>query len=288
MLNIYFKNAYKIIAITENVKRYNMNLFDIPEDKYLVINNSINLGLFNNFKNELIFPIRKFLLISRLSKEKEQSIKNGIELFAEYSKNQSKCSLRIAGSGPSLEELKNYIEERNYKNIEFIGRSSEIAKEIANADIVLGLGRCIIEAMASQKICCIIGYDKIKPIIKKENIEQAMFENFSGRGLPDETIDSIVEQITEMKEEQLREIVYENYVFVKDKLDLEKNIYIADKNEKTNYKNIIIQLFEFIGKIQIERDTHKREKDEIWEGKLWLENQYNIQKELLERKKIDN
>lgn len=277
MLNIYFKNAYKIIAITENVKKYNMKLFDISEDKYTVIHNSINLEMFN-YNNKENFPIKKFLLISRLSKEKEQSIKNGIELFNKYSKKEKKCSLRIVGSGPSYEKIKNYVTVNNYKNIYFVGRSSEIAKEIANSDIVLGLGRCIIEAMASKKICCIIGYENLKSIIKKDNIEQAMLENFSGRGLPDETIDSIVKQIKKMKKEQLNTIVDENYEFVKEKLDLEKNIYTISEYEKINYRKTISDLFYMISNIQKERDKHENEKKEIWKAKEWLEEQYNMQK----------
>lgn len=66
MLEIYFKNAYRIIEITENVKKYNMELFNIPEYKYKVVPNSIDLELFNNeIKSQV--PIKNFLLISRLS-----------------------------------------------------------------------------------------------------------------------------------------------------------------------------------------------------------------------------
>jgi glycosyltransferase involved in cell wall biosynthesis len=275
MLNIYFKNAYKIIAITENVKKYNMNLFNISEGKYIVIHNSINLKMFDYIKKEN-FPIKKFLLISRLCKEKEQSIKNGIELFNNYSKEEKECSLRIVGSGSSDEKIKSYVRVNNYKNIYFVGRSSEIAKEIANSDIVLGLGRCIIEAMASKRICCIIGYENLKSIIKKDNIEQAMLENFSGRGLPNETIDSVIKQIKKMKKEQLNTIVDENYEFVKKKLDLEKNIYTISENEKINYRKTISDLFYMISNIQQERDKQEKEKEEIWKAKVWLEEKYNI------------
>jgi len=285
MLNMYLKNAHKIIAITENVKKYNMNLFKIPENKYLVINNSINLKLFNNDKMKINFPIKKFLIISRLSKEKEQSIKNGIDLFAKYSKCLKGCTLRIVGSGPILEEIENYIKERKYNNIEFVGTSSEVEKEIINSDIVLGLGRCIIEAMACKKMCCIIGYEKLKPIIKKENISQAMFENFSGRGLPDENIDSIIKQIRGINRRELKEIVNENYEVVKEKLDLEKNIYTICEDEKTDYGKTVMELFYIINNVQEERDNHKKQKEEIWEAKIWLEKQYNEEKYLIEELK---
>lgn len=270
MLNMYFRNAYKIITITESVKKYNMDLFDIPEDKYVVINNSIDLEMFN-YNKKASFPIKKFLLISRLSKEKEQSIKNGIELFNKYSKKERNCSLRIVGSGTISEKIKEYVRENNYQNIDFVGRSSEIAKEIFDSDIVLGLGRCIIEAMASKRICCIIGYENIKPIVKKDNIEQAMLENFSGRGIPDETVDSIVRQIKKIGKKELEKIVEENYLFVKDKLNLEKNIYTISKTVKVDYSQIIKEMFYIIKNTQDERDKHKKQKEEIWESKQWLQ-----------------
>lgn len=288
MLNMYLRNAYKIIAITENVKKYNMELFKIPENKYLVINNSINLKLFKNDENNINFPIKKFLLISRLSKEKEQSIKNGIELFVKYSECQKNCELRIVGSGPILEEIENYIKEKKYNNINFVGSSSEIEKEIFNSDIVLGLGRCIIEAMASKKMCCIIGYENLKSIVINDNIEQAMFENFSGRGMPNETIDSVVKQIKKLKKKNLYKIVDENYKFVEDKLNLEKNIYTISEDIKVDYTQTINQLFYIIKNVQDERDNHIKQKDEIWEAKLWLERQYYAQKELLDKINKEN
>ena len=273
MLEIYFKNAYKIIAITENVKKFNMQLFNIPEEKYKVIHNSVNFELFeNNVKNDM--PITKFLLISRLSNEKKISIQNGIDLFAEYSKKVEGCKMRIAGGGNIEEELKQYIDKNGYDNIEFIGKTENIPEEIRNADIVLGMGRCIIETMASKRLCCIIGYEKLKPIMKLDILEKAEFENFSGRGLPDVTNQEIINEIINLKDEDLQQIVEQNYEFAKKEFDIEKNVYSIEEETNINY-DVKTQMFEMLSKYQEILQKERKEKEEILEGKLWLEEHYN-------------
>ena len=47
---IYFEQASKIIAITEKVKEENKEQFHLPEDKYIVINNSLDFSKYPNKK----------------------------------------------------------------------------------------------------------------------------------------------------------------------------------------------------------------------------------------------
>lgn len=273
MLEIYFKNAYRIIAITENVKKYNMELFNIPEYKYKVIPNSIDLELFNNeIKSQV--PIKNFLLISRLSNEKEKSIKIGIDLFEEYSKKVEGCKLRIAGSGNASEKIKTYVENKE-SNIELIGRTQNIPEEIEKADIVLGMGRCMLESMASKRICCIIGYENLKPILKKDIIEQAMLENFSGRGLKDENTINIINEILSLDQVTLEKITNQNYEYVNKKLNIKNNVFSIDDKIETNYEDANVLLFKMLGQYQKEITKVIKEKEEIWQGKLWIEEQYN-------------
>ena len=273
MLEIYFKNAYRIIAITENVKKYNMELFNIPEYKYKVVPNSIDLELFNNeIKSQV--PIKNFLLISRLSNEKEKSIKIGIDLFEEYSKKVEGCKLRIAGSGNASEKIKTYVENKE-SNIELIGRTQNIPEEIEKADIVLGMGRCMLESMASKRICCIIGYENLKPILKKDIIEQAMLENFSGRGLKDENTINIINEILSLDQVTLEKITNRNYEYVNKKLNIKNNVFSIDDKIETNYEDANVLLFKMLGQYQKEITKVIKEKEEIWQGKLWIEEQYN-------------
>ena len=275
MLKIYFENAYKIIAITENVKKYNMDLFNIPESKYIVVYNSLDFDL---FKTEKIcsLPIKNFLIISRLSKEKEVSILNGINLFKEYNKKIKGCKLRIAGSGNAEDDIKRFVEQKNIKNIEFIGRTEKIKEEIEQSEIVLGMGRCILEAVAAKRLCCIIGYEKLKPIVKGDIIQKAQAENFSGRGLKDCTEKEIINELLDLEENEIKEIINKNYVFAKENFDINKNVYSIKENINLDYKEILPDLFNMLNKSMIDNQNHINEKNEIWEAKVWLESQYNI------------
>lgn len=286
MLEIYFKNAYKIIAITENVKKYNMELFHIPENKYKVIPNSIDLDMFNNGIEPQV-PIKKFLLISRLSNEKEKSIKLGIDLFEKYSKRVKDCKLRITGSGNASEKIKEYVKNKDL-NIELIGRTQNIPEEIAQADMVLGMGRCILEAMASKRLCCIIGYENLKTILKEDIIEKAMLENFSGRGLKDENNENIINEILSLDQETLEKITNQNYEYVDKKLNIRNNVFLIDDKKEVKYENLNEILFALLGKYQKEISRTIKEKEEIWKGKLWIEEQYNKILEGTNQKKRKN
>lgn len=286
MLEIYFKNAYKIIAITENVKKYNMELFHIPENKYKVIPNSIDLDMFNNGVEPQL-PIKKFLLISRLSNKKEKSIKLGIDLFEKYSKRVKNCKLRIAGSGNASEKIKEYVKNKDL-NVELIGRTQNIPEEIAQADMVLGMGRGILEAMASKRLCCIIGYENLKTILKEDIIEKAMLENFSGRGLKDENNENIINEILSLDQETLEKITNQNYEYVDKKLNIRNNVFLIDDKKEVKYENLNEVLFDLLGKYQKEISRTIKEKEEIWQGKLWIEEQYNKILEGTNQKKRKN
>ena len=77
-LKVYFENAQKIVCITEAVKNYNMKKFKIKEEKYKIINNSINLSIFKSEENIKNSKLKNFLVISRMTEEKIVSVINSI------------------------------------------------------------------------------------------------------------------------------------------------------------------------------------------------------------------
>ena len=55
-------------------------------------------------------------------------------------------------------------------------------REIASADLVFGMGRVLLEAIAAAKLPVMIGYQDPIALISSENIERLGDSNFSGRG----------------------------------------------------------------------------------------------------------
>ena len=58
----------------------------------------------------------------------------------------------------------------------------KVNEVIAQHDVVLGMGRVILEALASKKSGVLIGYDRPIGLVTTENFEQYQSTNFSGRG----------------------------------------------------------------------------------------------------------
>ena len=130
------------------------------------------------------------MLISRLFEEKISSIKDALNFFSYYIKKYKniKCTLKIIGDGNKREEIISFINELNINNkVEIIGEVSNVKEYIEECDIVLGMGRCLIEAISMKRLAVICSYDGLKGIVRKDDINLCIDENFSGRLLENTT-----------------------------------------------------------------------------------------------------
>ena len=250
LLKIYFEKASKIIAISNPAENYVKERYSINEDKFEVLKNSINLEEYksSNHCNKK----EKWVLISRLSNEKLQSVKNGIDLFDIY--NNPNKILTIVGDGDKKEELEEYAKTKISKDkIKFIGANNNVKDIIDENDIVLGLDRVILEALAMKKIAVQIGYDNPKQVLTIKNIELESNEGFCGESLESTDIETLAKVL---EKENIN--VEDNYEFVKDNLSIEKNIYLAEPI-KPDYTNAKLKIFELIQKIQNEKTELEKE-----------------------------
>ena len=250
----YFMNAYKIVAITQYAKNEIIKKFQIHENMIEIINNSIDFKETDMIRIQKKNNKKKFLLISRLSKEKEKSLYNGVELFNAYQKKVKDANLAIIGDGDYKEILQNYIEEEKIKNVEFKGVSTDILKDMNDYDIVIGLDRCILEAIAMKKISIIIGYKELKGIITLNNIEEASIENFSGNNLLIKSKEQIIEELINYTDDEIEKIVEENYRFNKKRFDAQINYDVFTKNDKFKKKYEDIDILKYILKQQEKMD----------------------------------
>ena len=241
LLKIYFQNAYKIVAISELAAEYVVNRYDATKDKVIILYNSINLDVYKSENKEN--KKEKFVLISRLSQEKLESIKTGVEIFEKYDCKNKKMT--IVGDGDKREELEQYVNLKKDRNkIKFVGACTNVKEIINQNDIVLGVDRVILEAIAMKKIPVLIGYSEPKQIITKENIKIEADEGFSGENLKSTSIEELAKQIKEKNID-----VEENYNYVKDNLNIQKNIYTEEKTE-INYEGANIEIIRLIEKLQ--------------------------------------
>lgn len=276
MFKLYFESAERIIAITEEAKKENIEKYNISSDKYCVIKNSIDFEKFKVEESNIPKKIGNFLIVSRLSNEKFKSIKNSIRIFKKYHDNNSKARLTIVGDGECKEELEKEIKDIK-EVVDFLGEQNNMAEIIAKNDVVVALDRCILEAIAMKKIAIISGYDEIKGIVTRKNIEKASNNNFSGKGLDEITVDQLIEELQILESNEIKKIVEENYQYAFDNLNASKNIYIIDKNKNSEVKiktddaiNAIIELQNlYVNNIEYTDKVYK----ECKETQKWLEGQ---------------
>ena len=287
IFEVYFQNAYKIITIKEEAKNKLIERFHVPKEKIGIIYNSIDYETVDHIRKEEKNQKRKILLISRLSNDKKDSIYNGINLFKAYKEEIKEASLDIIGTGDIQSELEAYVKNNQIQDVQFNGPTSNVLEYINKSDIVLGLGRCILEAIAMKRLPIILGYKELKGIVTPDNLQLACQENFSGNNLPTYPIEAIVENLKKLDDKTIKQIQEGNYEFGKENL-----------NAKINYDNVIqedvaIQVLPGLSKllkytIKKQEEFNKIEKelkDEIdLINKKSAELQENSQKQINEQK----
>ena len=148
-------------------------------------------------------------------------------MFKEYYKTNKNARLTIVGDGTLFDKVVKEVED--IKEVtQILGQRDDIANIISKNDVVLALGRCILETIAMKKIAVISGYNCIKEIITPNNIERASNENFRGDGLEDNSIEEIITQLNNFNQEKIAEVVNQNYKYIFDNFNIKDNIYLIN------------------------------------------------------------
>ena len=285
MFSLYFHNAKRIVAIRESTKKENMEKYDIEESKYIVKKNSIDFNKFKVEENTIPTKIEKFLIISRMSKEKEKSIENAILLFKNYHKKNSNARLTIVGDGELKNKIQDEIEE--IKDVaEILGQRNDIPQIMSKHDVVIAVDRCILEAITMKKLAIISGYEVLKELVTEANIDQASNENFSGENLKDSTFEEMSENLQKLDEDSIKNIVEQNYKYAYENLNIEKNVYILDEEQNQNTQINTNNAVENIIKLQNMYAEHIDYTDRVYkeckEAEKWYQGQIEIRDKQLE------
>ena len=273
-LKLFFENAFKIICISENAKKYNQKYLGIDDSKYLVIKNSINFDLYKcDHTMQKNLP-ENFAIVSRIAHEKFTSVKNSIELFCAYSDQVDfSTKLTIIGSGDRVEDLKEMIESKKQRYwIEYQGATNDVVSVINQNDVVLGMNRCALEAMAIKRIVVLSGYQNLKGMIKPENIDLALEDNLSGNNLESLSLEKQVQELLTLSQEKIEKITEENYKKLVEKNNMLDNLYIIPE-EVEQHKMDYELIFPEINKIFQKISNLKQENDNIWKEREYFKEQ---------------
>jgi glycosyltransferase involved in cell wall biosynthesis len=145
-------------------------------------------------------PPRRFVLLTR--RDKLEHIRQSALLFARYASEVSGCTLVVADGEMQFEakdarSVRAALRQlgarwsasqgvrflRRLPRIHFIGWTSDSRNAIRNADVVLGMGRVVLEAIAEGRPAVLIGYGDVHGLVTADNFDEWRRTNFSGRGI---------------------------------------------------------------------------------------------------------
>ncbi len=284
MFSVFFEMASKIVCITEKAMEENKRKYNIPDDKYIIINNSIKFSE-DIIKNDKIpNTISNFLILGRMGEEKRISIINAINIFKEYLLRHPEARLTIVGDGSIKDDIIKEVQNIKEK-VTFLGTRTDVFNILLQNDIVIGLDRCILETIVSKRIAIVSGYSEIKGMVTPENINDFAKENFSGKELASRSIEYVVNEIEKLDLEKIKQITEQNYRFAYDNLNLDRNIYIFEGNsdeyklEVEKYLQLENYLTNRMTKLKNEKDSIFDEKVSIYKEKESIYNEMQKQRE---------
>lgn len=179
-------NVYKYVAVSEEVEAYLMNSHSIIKERIQIIRNPINLERFKVENSFNTVPSKLLLLSNRYTDEVKETLIELCEL--------TNMDLEIVGK------------EKNVSNVE---------EQIQNSDIVVSLGRGILEATACGKGAIVFDYNGGDGILTPENYSELREKNFSGRT-----------HKQNFSANQLRELIIGNY----NEDNIKRNILLIKEN----------------------------------------------------------
>ena len=93
--------------------------------------------------------------------------------------------LHVYGEGSAREELVKFLEENgsSFDFVEVREWHEMLPGIMRKYAVIAGMGRVILEAAVRDRICLLVGYDGVKGILDRGDLERARLWNFSGRGL---------------------------------------------------------------------------------------------------------
>lgn len=285
LFQIYFENAYKIIAITSKVSEITKREYGFDEKKYKIIHNGIDFNEYNNDNPNYNNSLENIFIISRIDKEKLPTIFNGIDAFIQLLSIEKNAKLNIIGGGNAEEEVIKYLEEKGIKTksdeekaiVKFLGRKTDVTKYLKEADLILGVGRCVLEAIAMMVPTVVTGYKGINGLITIDNMSVAMQENFSGINMESITNEKFVESLLELKQNK-KKILNDVYNIAKKNLDCYKNYINIPENQNISFE--WIKLFELLKtkEITIEEQSKDIKLKYEWIKKIEKDNEDLLKK----------
>jgi glycosyltransferase involved in cell wall biosynthesis len=215
----------EVFAISEDIKSYLIENYDISKENIHMNINGINL---DRFKRKDESSNRKSIVhISRL----EPDTSKVAYMLSDYGIDNLDQEIIIVGDGSELEALKQ--KTKGHDNIVFAGKTSDVTGYLEKGGLFVGISRAALEAMCYNIPVILAGNYGYMGILDKSKLKIAEHNNFTARetdSLEYETLASDID-ILRLNHNYSDYLWYREYI--KEKYSVEK---MVDNYEKVYRK----------------------------------------------------
>lgn len=205
------------IAVSEDIKEYLMENYDVPSSNILVTVNGIDEKNFSaNIDFEEILKefnlnkqARRIVYVSRMDESCSLVARQLINIAESLNEKIENLEIVLVGGGDVFDELNvkcTQINEKLGKKLLIMtGARTDINKFIASSEIFVGVSRAVLEAMSAEKPVIVAGTAGYLGIFDEDKLAKAIETNFCCRGLQssEETIlENDILQLMEKKDKE--------------------------------------------------------------------------------------
>ena len=247
----------KSLAVSEDIKKYLMNEYDISERNITVTINGIDTKRFTPDMDttDIIeeFKIDKskkhIVYISRLENDRTIVAYQLMEVLPQIRDYIHDYEVVIVGSGNDFENIKQKAEQINgelgERKIILTGGRTDVNKFTALADIFVGVSRAVLEAMAAEKPVIMAAKEGYTGIFDEDKLKVSIQTNFTCRGERSSEaalLKADIIKLIQMSEEQRKELGLFGKEIVKERYSVQKmvqdnidvyNMILAEENNHT-------------------------------------------------------
>ncbi len=198
------------LAVSEDIKTYLIEKYNLPPNNILVTINGIDTEKFSPDQNvggiyeELGLDPQKrnIVYISRMDKDRSLAAHRLISCASEIFEQYKDIQIIVVGGGNDFGEIKKAADKANAKIGEKViyltGSRVDINKFLALADIFVGVSRAALEAMAAAKPLIVAGNEGYLGIFSEEKLDDGINTNFCCRGFVETTSSQLKADILEL------------------------------------------------------------------------------------------
>ncbi|RJQ29378.1 MAG: glycosyltransferase [Peptococcaceae bacterium] len=199
MLKYISRWGEKTIAVSQDLKEYLIESFRVKAENIVVIPNGIDAAVFRpdlplaDMAAELGGDEGKLIvaLVSRLDGALAQVAVNLIEACGQVYKAFPDFKLVVAGDGDGLREVAERAKELNAvagdELVRLLGARTDINRIMAASDLVVGVSRVALEAMACARNVLLAGPQGFGGLITRDRLDLFREDNFTGRRFKERT-----------------------------------------------------------------------------------------------------